>query len=288
MKGKTIKLLVLTFVLISLSTIAYAGSTVPFFYNVLPVEKNNSIIDKNLQKTLTFNLYQDENEIFFNDEPVKVINNSFEIDISKLEGKQTFEFVNDNNEKATFTYYISDSKGKVDGYKFEKANNVVTYVKTVDGIKVIYTNKEQKIFDKVENIIKKIPSEVKVNVDMITLVPYTDTNKKVAGITSGSNIKLYKISSYSGKTLERIIIHEVAHTFADELIRTKVIDYSYTEYSKTVKADKKNVSTYSKSYTERNLYNEDFADSMAELIMNQKAFEKKFPNRAKYLLDLFD
>lgn len=281
MRGTIKKVLIVSCIFLLHATISFAGETVPFFYNVLPVQENNSIIDTNYQTTIAFNLYENENTIYFNDEIIPVFKNRFEINISNLSGKQTIMFKNDKNEHATFTYYFSDKNGLVAGYEQDNVKNVKTYVKTINDIKIVYTNKDLKAIKTIEKTINNIPNEIKSNVEEIILLPYV-TSQKVAGITKYEKIYLYKVSSYSALTIKQIVSHEIAHTWAQKLIQEKTIDYSYTNYAKAVKEDKKSVSTYSKKFIDKGDYSEDFADSVAFYLINEKSFGKKYPNRTNY------
>ena len=276
------KVLIVSCIFLIHATISFAGETVPFFYNVLPVEENNSIIDTNYQTTISFNLYEEENVVYYNNEVVNVTNKTFEINVSNLTGRQTITFKNDKNEYATFTYYFSDKNGFVAGYEQDKVKNAKTYVKTINDIKVIYTNKDSKAISTIEKTINNIPAEVKSNVEEIVLLPYTTSQKSVAGVTKYEKIYLYKVSSYSTPKIQKIITHEIAHTWAQKLMQEKILDFSYTDYKNAVHADKKYVSTYSQKYIAKGDYSEDFADSVALYLTNQKSFSKKFANRTDY------
>lgn len=286
MRGTIKKVLVVSCIFLLHATISFAGETVPFFYNVLPVEENNSIIDTNHQTTISFNLYENETSVYYNNELVSVTSKHFEIDISNLVGKQAITFQNDKNEFATFTYYFSDKNGLVTDYQQDKVTNAKTYVKTINNIKVIYTNKESKAMATIEKVINTIPVEVKSNVEEIILLPYTTSQKNVAGVTKYEKIYLYKVSSYSTSKIQKIITHEIAHTWVQKLMQEKLLDFSYTNYQKAVHADKKYVSTYSQKYISNGDYSEDFADSVALYLANQQSFSKKFPNRSEYFQHL--
>ena len=285
MRGTVQKILVGSCIFLLHATISFAGENVPFFYNVLPVEENNSIIDTNHQTTISFNLYENEVAVYFNNELVNVTNNYFEIDISNLSGKQTIRLENDKGEHSTFTYYFSDRNGLVKDYIFENVKSVKTYVKTINNIKVIYTNKESKVISTIEEIINNLPNEVKLNAEEIILLPYT-VSSKVAGVTKYEKIYLYKVSSYSKSKIKQIVTHEIAHTWAQKLMQEKILDFSYTNYKNAVHADKKYVSTYSRKYVEKGDYSEDFADGLAFYLTNQKSFSKKYPNRTEYFENL--
>lgn len=286
MKGTINKALTIGLMFVLHSSISFAGENVPFFYNVLPVEANNSIIDTSVQQTIKFELYENENEIYYNDSKLEIVNDSFEVNIAGLAGKTTFTFYNDKNEQVTFTYFLSDEKDFVNGYDFSGMKNIKTFVKTIENIKVIYTNKDAKVMSLVEKYLKSIPSNVRSNVEEIVLVPYKNTGK-VAGVTKCNKVTLYNLSKYSAKTIQNIVIHEVAHTWADSLMQQKKIDFQYTEYAKAVKADKKFVSNYTKKYIiQKEDYSEDFADAIAFYLMNTKNFSKKYANRTAYIEEI--
>lgn len=286
MKGTINKALTIGIMFVLHSSISFAGENVPFFYNVLPVEVNNSIIDTNAQQTIKFELYESENEIYYNNSKVEIVDDSFEINVAGLSGKTTFTFYNDKNEQVTFTYFLSDEKGFVNDYDFSGMRNIKTYVKTIENIKVIYTNKDAKVMSILEKYLKNIPANVRSNVEEIVLSPYKNTGK-VAGVTKSNKITLYNLSKYSAKTIQNIVIHEVAHTWADLLMQQKKIDFQYTEYAKAAKADKNFVSVYTKKYiTQKEDYSEDFADAIAFFFMNTKNFSKKYANRAAYIEEI--
>ncbi len=270
-------------VLISLflyTTVSFADDRIALMYNIIPDDdsKKNSIIDSRAQKKLSFKLYANQGDIYFNTQKVSVIDGRFEIDLNGLTGKQELKFTNDQNEEATFTYYISDENGLVKDYMLE---NKQAYVKTVESAKVIYTSKDAKKIDYVVELITKMPAKIKVNLKQITLLPIEHASK-AAGITDYNKVTLYNLSSYTDKEIQRIVTHEIAHTWAHDLRKSKVIDYSYTNFGESVKADGNAVTDYSK-----NSLSEDFADSVAFYLANTDSFTKNFPARANYISSLF-
>ena len=160
-----------------------------------------------------------------------------------------------------------------------------TYVKTIKNIPVIYTSKDSKSISKVEEIINKLPEELLVNLEEIKLVP-AKHESNAAGITKYNKISFYNISKYSGATLKNVVIHEIAHTWAYELIKDKEIDYSYTNYQKYVSKDTKFPSKYAKLNVASGNYSEDFAESVSFFLINKKSFTKKYPARAEYIENL--
>ena len=270
-------------VLISLflyTTVSLADDRIALMYNIIPDDdsKKNSVIDSRAQKKLSFKLYANQGDIYFNTQKVSVIDGRFEIDLNGLTGKQELKFTNDQNEEATFTYYISDENGLVKDYMLE---NKQAYVKTVESAKVIYTSKDAKKIDYVVELITKMPAKIKVNLKQITLLPIEHASK-AAGITDYNKVTLYNLSSYTDKEIQRIVTHEIAHTWAHDLRKSKVIDYSYTNFGESVKADGNAVTDYSK-----NSLSEDFADSVAFYLANTDSFTKNFPARANYISSLF-
>ena len=203
--------------------IAFADDRIALMYNIIPDDdsKKNSVIDSRVQKKLGFKLYKVQGSIYFNSEEITVIDGKFEIDITGLVGKQDLKFTNNENEEAIFTYYISDENGLVKDYMIE---NNQAYIKTIDNAKLIYTAKDAKKIDYVSNLITKMPTKAKTNLKEITLLPINHPSK-AAGITDYNKVKLYNLSTYTDKEIQRIVTHEIAHTWAHELRKDKVIDY---------------------------------------------------------------
>lgn len=270
-------------ILISLflyTSVSFADDRIALMYNIIPDDdsKKNSVIDTRVQKKLSFKLYKNQGTIYFNNEEVSIINDKFEINLEGLTGKQNLKFTNNENEEAIFTYYISDENGLVKDYMLE---NKETYVKTIENAKILYTVKDAKKISYVEKIIKEMPEATRANLKEIKLLPVKHSSK-AAGITDYNRVTLYNLSSYSDKEIQRIVTHEIAHTWAHELRKDKVIDYSYTDFGKAVTADGNFVTDYSKG-----VLSEDFADSVALYLANVDSFTKSFPARANYISNLF-
>lgn len=261
------------------TSISLADDRIALMYNIIPDDdsKKNSVIDSRVQKKLSFKLYKEQGTIYFNNEKINVINGRFEISLAGLNGKQEFVFSNNENEEAIFTYYISDENGFVKDYMLE---NEKTYVKTIENAKVIYTSKDAKKINYVEKIIKEMPENTKTNLKEIKLLPI-EHSSKAAGITDYNKVTLYNLSDYTDKEIQRIVTHEIAHTWAHELRKDKVIDYSYTDFDKAVKADGNFVTNYSAGSL-----SEDFADSVAYYLADVDSFSKTFPARANYISSL--
>lgn len=274
------KLFSILFSLFLYTTVSFADDRVALMYNIIPDDdsKNNSIVDSRIQKKLGFKLFRAQGAVYFNSQEVNVVNERFEIDLNGLTGKQELKFTNDQNEEAIFTYYVADENGLVRDYMLE---NEQAYVKTVENAKVVYTTKDAKKIDYVAELIAKMPEVTKTNLKEITLLP-TEHTSRAAGITDYNKVTLYNLSTYTDKEIQRIVTHEIAHTWAHELRKAKVIDYSYTNFGNAVKADGNVVTDYSK-----NSLSEDFADSVALYLANANSFTKNFPARANYIANLF-
>lgn len=261
------------------TSIAFADDRIALMYNIIPDDdsKKNSVIDSRVQKKLGFKLYKTQGTIYFNSKEVAITNGRFEIDITGMVGKQDLKFTNNENEEATFTYYISDEKGLIKDFMLE---NKQAYIKTLDDTKIIYTSKDANKINYISNLITKMPTKTKANLKEITLLPVNHPSK-AAGITDYNKVKLYNLSTYTDKEIQRIVTHEIAHTWAHELRKNKIIDYSYTNFGKAVKADNNFVTDYSK-----NSLSEDFADSIALYLADTNSFTKSFPERANYISSL--
>ena len=274
------KLFSILFSLFLYTTVSFADDRVALMYNIIPDDdsKNNSIVDSRIQKKLGFKLFRAQGAVYFNPQEISIIDERFEIDLNGLTGKQELKFTNDQNEEAIFTYYVADENGLVKDYMLE---NEQAYVKTVENAKVVYTTKDAKKIDYVAELIAKMPEVTKTNLKEITLLP-TEHTSRAAGITDYNKVTLYNLSTYTDKEIQRIVTHEIAHTWAHELRKAKVIDYSYTNFGNAVKADGNVVTDYSK-----NSLSEDFADSVALYLANADSFTKNFPARANYIANLF-
>lgn len=267
----------------------YAGENVPFSYNVLPEIKNEYAIDSNHADHIEFTLFENENAIYVNDDLLEVEDNRFSISIDGLTGKQSFILSNDKGEEVTYTYFISDEKGYLDGFALEELSNknYKTYVKTIKGITLIYTSKDLKTVEKVEKIINELPNELLVNVEELKFLPTTHKSK-AAGITKYNKITFYNLSSFSTSTLKNVVIHEIAHTWAHDLTKNKIIDFSYTDYKSVVNSEKNFPSKYAKLNVQEGNYSEDFAESVSFFFINEKNFTKKFPARSSYIKEILE
>lgn len=281
------KIVPTTILTLAIGTISFAGDTVPFFYNVLPEFDSNSIIDSK-NDVISFDLWEDEEKVFVNGEEVQVLDNHFEIDTYGLSGKQEFVITNDKNENVIYTYYISDEDGFVADYEDEEIGNKDVYVTTYESVRFIYTKKDVKSVEKVFDLLDNMPTQMKENLKEIKMVP-SKTRGNVAGVTKYDSITFYGLSSYRSETFENIVYHEVAHTWAYELIRTKVLDFNYSEYSDLAREDDNYVSNYSRKAIVRNDdYSEDFAESVAFYMIDSEDFEINHPARAEFISSIID
>lgn len=286
---KKILTAIITFNLILLASISYANNNIALNYNLTSNIQNGYVVDSNYTDELDFSLFEAEESIYCNGQPLTIEDNKFSISIEGLSGKQDFVFTNPSGETTTYTYYISDDNGYLENYKFEelKKSNTKTYIKTIKGVTVIYTSKDAKSIKTLEEIISSLPDKLLVNLKEIRLIPAKHSSK-AAGITKYNKITLYNLSSYSKSTIKNIVIHEIAHTWAYDLIKDKAIDYSYTDYKKVVDSEKKFPSTYAKENVKNGNYSEDFAESVSFYLINTKSFEKKYPARADYIKKLLE
>ena len=287
MKTLIKKIIPTTILTLTIGTISFAGDTVPFFYNVLPEFDSNSIIDSK-NDVISFDLWEDEEKVFVNGEEVQILDNHFVIDTHGLSGKQEFVITNDKNEEVIYTYYISDEDGFVEDYEDEEIGNKDVYVTTYESVKFIYTEKDARSVEKVFDLLDNMPTQMKENLKEIKMVP-SKTRGNVAGVTKYDSITFYGLSSYRNETFENIVYHEVAHTWAYELIRNKVLDFNYSEYSDLAREDDNYVSTYSrKAIIKNDDYSADFAASVAFYMIDSEDFEMNHPARAEFISSIID
>ena len=287
MKTLIKKIIPTTILTLTIGTISFAGDTVPFFYNVLPEFDSNSIIDSK-NDVISFDLWEDEEKVFVNGEEVQILDNHFVIDTHGLSGKQEFVITNDKNEEVIYTYYISDEDGFVEDYEDEEIGNKDVYVTTYESVKFIYTEKDARSVEKVFDLLDNMPTQMKENLKEIKMVP-SKTRGNVAGVTKYDSITFYGLSSYRNETFENIVYHEVAHTWAYELIRNKVLDFNYSEYSDLAREDDNYVSTYSrKAIIKNDDYSEDFVESVAFYMIDSEDFEMNHPARAEFISSIID
>lgn len=278
------------FNLIFFANITFAGNNIALDYNIISDVKNGYVIDSAYTNKIGFSLFENEDVIYCNNHPVIIKDNRFEISIDGLTGKQDFTITNSLDESTLYTYYISDKDGYLEEYNFEELdniNNIKTFIKTINGISLVYTNRDEKSVNEIEKIILSLPEKILVNLKEIKLMP-AEHESGAAGITKYNKITLYNISKYSKATIKNVIIHEVAHTWAYNLMKDKILDYSYTNYQQAVTKDTKFPSNYAKENVKIGNYSEDFAESVSFYLINSKSFEKKYPARADYIKMLIE
>ena len=287
LKRQKIKLVFSFVVCILIFSCSLAFASAPLEYNLVPKEKNNSIIDTKAQKKLSFSIIESTDDVLYNGKKVKIKDNTFSIDVSKLSGIQEITFTNSNSDSVSFKYNFCDKNGKLSNYELVAGKELNVYIKTIKNIKVIYTDKEKAVVSKLKTYMNKLPDKVLANLDEIKLIPYSNT-QNIAGTTKNKTIILYNYSKYSDNTKKNIIYHEIAHTWANKLMDEKKIDYSYTAYKDVVEKDNNYVSNYAKDFADNNSgrLSEDFADAAAFYFMNQSQFKKQYPNRTEYFKKL--
>lgn len=288
-KSLLYKVSVALFLGLEISSVSFAGNTVPLNYNIIPENLNGSIIDTKAQNQINFSLFEKEDALYCNGIALDISNNSFSINTEGLAGKKEFAITNSLNEVSNYTYYFSDVNGFVQDYMLDELSelNLDIYVTTVRNVKVVYTNLEKDSIEDIKNIILSLPEKMLVNTKEIKLIP-ANHSSGAAGITNYNKITFYNISKYSKATIKNIVIHEIAHTWAYELIRVQAIDYSYTEYAKAVNSDKRFPSNYAKRNVEAGNYSEDFAESVSFYFINENSFENKYPARTEYIKGLIN
>lgn len=281
---------IFTFInLILFLNITFASEKIALNYNIIPDIPNGYVVDSNHTKQINFSLFENENELYYNNQILKIENNIFSIPLDSLSGETNFVISNSSGETVSYTYYISDKDGYLKNYKFDEIQNSKNkiFIKTIKNIPIIYTTKEEKVVKEIEKILLSLPDNLLNNINEIRMIP-AKHKSKAAGITKYNKIALYKLSSYSKSTIKNIVIHEIAHTWAYDLMTDKVLDYSYTDYQEAVKKDKKFPSKYAKEYVIEGNYSEDFAESVSFYFINTKSFSKKFPARTEYIKSILE
>ena len=275
--------------IISASGYVLAADKIALNYNIIPDIANGYVIDSSHTNHITFSLFENENELYYNNQILKIENNKFSIPLAGLSGKSKFTITNSSGESVEYTYYISDKNGYLAGYTFDemKDSKNKVFIKTVKNISIIYTNVEEKSVKEIEKIILSLPDKLLSNLSEIKLIP-AKHESKAAGITKYDKITLYKISSYSKSTIKNIVIHEIAHTWAYDLMQDKILDFSYTDYRQAVNSDKKYPSKYAEENVRTGDYSEDFAESVSFYLISEKSFNKKYPSRANYIKNILN
>ena len=69
----------------------------------------------------------------------------------------------------------------------------------------------------------------------------------------------------------------------------RILDRNYTDYTEYAKKDKNYLTDYSKgAIKSEGNYSEDFADAIAEYIMNNTSFKRRYKNRYEYIENLIN
>lgn len=161
-----------------------------------------------------------------------------------------------------------------------------TNEKTQNQLEIQYQNEED--LTNVISLLKEIPPEIVDCVDKLVLYD-NEVEENVAGISKDRTVKLYDFSNYCVATQKHIICHEFAHIWGNKLMQYKVLDYHYTDYAEAAKEDNNYISSYSKKcIIEKNNYSEDFADSVAKYLINNKKLSEKYSNRQEYIEQILD
>ena len=266
---------------------SFAFANTPIEYNLVPLQKSNSVIDTSVQKELLFRLNDDTSPVYFNGFKLIPVDKIVKVDISNISGYKSLSFYDDNNNSVSFNYYFSSVDGKLEDYVLVQGKELNVYVTTFKNIKIIYSDKDKNKVKNLENYILKLPENVLVNLNEIKMIPYSNT-ANIAGTTKNGVITLYNFGKYSNTTQMNIIFHEIAHTWANNLMDKKILDYSYTDYQEVVAKDNNFISTYAKNFADDHSgkLSEDFADSVAFYFINEKSFMKSYKNRAMYIEEL--
>lgn len=156
-----------------------------------------------------------------------------------------------------------------------------------ENIEFVYTKDNEIIKENIKEYLTNVPSEIKNGTKKIILYSYK--NENIAGIAKDETIELYNLSQYSESMQKYIVYHELAHLWGNKLRQYKIVDYDYTKYKEVVSKDKNYITNYSKEYIiNKNQYAEDFADGMAEYLINKEKFKKEHNNRFDYYEELLN
>ena len=171
------------------------------------------------------------------------------------------------------------------GSFFDVSNLYITEVN--DGIEYVYSRNNLTSKELVVEILDEVPKELKMGTKQIFL--YQSSNDNVAGVAKDEQNELYNLEQYDKETQKYIVYHEIAHLWGRKLMQYKMLDYHYTDYAEAVRKDNNYISNYSKKYNvEKNNYSEDFADSVAKYLINNKKLSEKYSNRQAYIEQMLD
>ena len=194
---KKILTAIITFNLILLASISYANNNIALNYNLTSNIQNGYVVDSNYTDELDFSLFEAEESIYCNGQPLTIEDNKFSISIEGLSGKQDFVFTNPSGETTTYTYYISDDNGYLENYKFEelKKSNTKTYIKTIKGVTVIYTSKDAKSIKTLEEIISSLNLEINLSFisPAASTVNVTTSNESICASPDKIRFEIFSI-----------------------------------------------------------------------------------------------
>jgi len=272
---KQMMILIVLFIVL-LCNFAYAKNMV---YNPIVSDyKTNSIIDTHSTKYIHFK-YKDSRKLAYcNQKVYKLHGNRYAIPIESLSGTQNIIIKDSREKEIKYTYFFSDSKGKINDYELVLGKNLNVYVTTYKRIQIVYTDTQKESLETLKRLLNTLPPKLLTNLKQILMIPYSNT-ASIAGSTYESRITLYNFAKYDEFTQKNIIFHEVAHTFANKFVK------DYNDYKTYVDKDNNYVSTYSKEFIDSNdgKLSEDFADAVAFYFIDKSKFKEKYPNRTKYI-----
>ncbi|MBR6252784.1 MAG: hypothetical protein IKR04_02985 [Clostridia bacterium] len=246
--------------------------------------KNNSIIDTRSTRFVHFKYTDSRKLVYCNLKVNKLHGNRYAVSIASLTGTQNIIIKDSRQNELKYTYYLSDSKGKINDYELVTGKDLNVYVTTYKGVQIVYTDTQEESMKSLKKYLDMMPAKMLVNLKQILMIPYSNTSC-IAGSTKDTRITLYNFAKYDEKTQKNILFHEATHTYANKLIDEKKIDSEYTAYKKYVDADNNYVSSYSKEFYKSNngKLSEDFADGFAFYLIDEAKFKEKYPNRTKYI-----
>lgn len=162
-------------------------------------------------------------------------------------------------------------------YEFEREKGVK--IEMILEIEIFYENDKE--IESMKKYLDKVPTTMLKGTKTIVLLDYE--NEDVAGTAINKTIRLYNFETYDKLTQKRILYHEIGHLWAVYLTKYNIIDYSLEEYKTYVELDNNYITKYSKDNIR-----EDFADAIAEYLINKESFSRKYKNRMKYIESILE
>lgn len=141
-------------------------------------------------------------------------------------------------------------------------------------INVFYADSEVAIVDTFMEVAEEVP-EVAKSVSSISF--HSKSEYTSTGYSLRDNIMIFGLSEYNDFQQRYVIIHEMAHCWAFDILND-----NYEEYSEYVEKDNAVISQYSISSIA-----EDFADAVAYYYIAD-GFKECFPNRTEYIEKLLE